>query len=68
MKKPTSTVPPRPVQDSIHDALEGPPESRSRVETMMPCPACRRCPTCAGLHMVSATVYAAWQAAHDEEE
>lgn len=41
MKKPTSTVPPRAMQDSMHDAQEGPPESRQNAITHVPCPLCR---------------------------
>lgn len=70
MKKPTSTVPPSDVQDSMHDAQEGPRQEITRV----PCALCEHCRGCQAvgvpnpLHMVLPEVRARQIRDLDEEE
>lgn len=58
-KPPRSSVPPRAMQDSMHDAIEGPP-SKDR-ETLEPCAACSGCRLCGGARMTTPMRNARWR-------
>lgn len=59
-RRPSGEMPAPDLVEAMRDALVGPREE----VTLDECAACKRCPLCDGVHMVTAAQNAEWRRAH----